>query len=89
MRRLVSARKRALTALGVGVIASAAALALMPWDMAPLVGWDVAITPRGPVIIELEPDGGDPSVTQLASGRGLLDGPYGAWLKGLRKGRRR
>jgi hypothetical protein len=34
MGRLVSARKRTLTALGVGVIASAAALRLMPWHMA-------------------------------------------------------
>jgi uncharacterized membrane protein len=42
MRRPVSARKRALTALGVGVVASAAAFAFMPWDMTPLVGWDVA-----------------------------------------------
>lgn len=50
----------------------------------PLTGWDVAITDRGPVIIELEPDGGDPSVTQLASGRGLLSGPYGQWLKSRR-----
>ena len=42
MRRLVSARKRILTVLGVGVIASAAAIPIMPWHMAPLVGWDVA-----------------------------------------------
>ena len=42
MRRLVSARKRILTVLVVGVIASAAALPFMPWHMAPLVGWDVA-----------------------------------------------
>lgn len=54
----------------------------------PLTGWDVAITDCGPVVVELEPDGGDPSVTQLASGRGLLDGPYGDWLKTLRKRRR-
>lgn len=53
----------------------------------PITGWDVALTSRGPVLIELEPDGGDPSVTQLASGRGLLEGPYGDWLK--QRGRRK
>lgn len=46
-----------------------------------LTGWDVAITDAGPVIVELEPDGGDPAVTQLASGEGLLDGPYGAFVE--------
>jgi hypothetical protein len=51
----------------------------------PLTGWDIAITTRGPVVIELEPDGGDPAVTQLASGRGLLSGPYGAWLKAKKR----
>ena len=55
----------------------------------PLTGWDIAMTTRGPVIIELEPDGGDPAVTQLASGRGLLDGPYGRWLAQGRKGGKR
>ncbi len=45
-----------------------------------LTGWDTALTDRGPVIVELEPDGGDPTVTQLASGEGLLDGPYGEFL---------
>lgn len=42
MRALASARKRILTVLSIGVIVSAAALAFMPWHMAPLVGWDVA-----------------------------------------------
>lgn len=46
-----------------------------------LTGWDVAIGPNGPVFIELEPDGGDPAVTQLASGEGLLSGPYGAFVE--------
>lgn len=46
-----------------------------------LTGWDVAITDEGPAVIELEPDGGDPAVTQLASGHGLLDGPYGAFVE--------
>jgi len=46
-----------------------------------LTGWDVALTDQGPVIIELEPDGGDPAVTQLASGEGLLEGAYGAFIE--------
>lgn len=55
----------------------------------PLTGWDVSLTRDGPVLIELEPDGGDPTVTQMASYRGLLDGPYGEWVRrGLGKGRR-
>jgi hypothetical protein len=45
-----------------------------------LTGWDIAVCETGPAVIELEPDGGDPAVTQLASGEGLLSGPYGAWL---------
>ena len=46
-----------------------------------LTGWDVSITEKGPVLIELEPDGGDPAVTQLASGEGLLNGAYGAFVE--------
>ena len=42
MRTLVSARRRILTVLGVGIIASAAALPFVPWHMTLLVGWDVA-----------------------------------------------
>lgn len=64
--------------------AEARALALSAAAAAPklaLTGWDVAITNAGPVIIELEPDGGDPAVTQLASGQGLLEGPYGAFVE--------
>jgi hypothetical protein len=47
----------------------------------PLTGWDMAITDHGPILVELEPDGGDPAVTQAASGRGLLDGPYGDFIR--------
>jgi hypothetical protein len=64
--------------------AEARALALRAAAAAPklaLTGWDVAITDQGPVVIELEPDGGDPAVTQLASGQGLLDGPYGVFVE--------
>lgn len=46
-----------------------------------LIGWDVAIAENGPVLIEMEPDGGDPAVTQLASGKGLLSGPYGGFIE--------
>ena len=46
-----------------------------------LTGWDVAITGAGPVIIELKPDGGDPAVTQIASGEGLLHGAYGVFVE--------
>jgi hypothetical protein len=51
----------------------------------PLTGWDLALTDKGPVLIELEPDGGDPSVAQSASGRGLLEGPYKAFVAQCRK----
>lgn len=72
--------------------AEARDLALRAAGMVPaleLTGWDVAPTDRGPVLIELEPDGGSPTVAQLASGRGLLDGPYGTWLAGLPKDHKR
>ena len=62
------------------VLAAAATLPGLP-----LQGWDVALTERGPVLVELEPDGGEPAVTQLASGNGLLDGPYGAHIERLLK----
>ena len=77
--------------VGTGALpewAGAKALALraaQAFPELPLTGWDIAITTRGPVVIELEPDGGDPAVTQLASGRGLLSGPYGAWLKARKR----
>jgi len=46
-----------------------------------LTGWDMSVSNEGPVVIELEPDGGDPAVTQLASGQGLLNGPYGEFVE--------
>ncbi len=39
-------------------------------------GWDVALTDRGPVLIELEGDGGDPIMEQLCFDTGLLQGRY-------------
>lgn len=39
-------------------------------------GWDVALTDRGPVLIELEGDGGDPIMEQLCFDSGLLQGRY-------------
>jgi hypothetical protein len=39
-------------------------------------GWDVALTDRGPVLVELEGDGGDPIMEQLCFDSGLLQGRY-------------
>lgn len=39
-------------------------------------GWDVALTDQGPVLIELEGDGGDPIMEQLCFDSGLLQGRY-------------
>jgi hypothetical protein len=39
-------------------------------------GWDVALTDRGPVLLELEGDGGDPVMEQLCFDSGLLQGRY-------------
>jgi hypothetical protein len=39
-------------------------------------GWDVALTDRGPVLVELEGDGGDPVMEQLCFDSGLLQGRY-------------
>ncbi len=41
-----------------------------------LQGWDVALTDRGPVLIELEGDGGDAIMEQLCFDTGLLQGRY-------------
>ncbi len=41
-----------------------------------LQGWDVALSERGPVLIELEGDGGDPIMEQLCFDSGLLQGRY-------------
>ncbi len=39
-------------------------------------GWDVALTDRGPVLVEVEGDGGDPIMEQLCFDSGLLQGRY-------------
>jgi hypothetical protein len=39
-------------------------------------GWDVALTDPGPVLVELEGDGGDPIMEQLCFDSGLLQGRY-------------
>ena len=39
-------------------------------------GWDVALTDVGPVLVELEGDGGDPIMEQLCFDTGLLQGRY-------------
>ena len=42
--------------------------------------WDVAITERGPVFLEVN-FGGDLNLAQLAEGRGVLDDEYRAHLR--------
>ncbi|MCA9026445.1 MAG: hypothetical protein KDA86_14660 [Planctomycetaceae bacterium] len=44
-------------------------------------GWDVALTDRGPVLVELEGDGGDPIMEQLCFNTGLLQGRYQAFIE--------
>jgi hypothetical protein len=54
-----------------------------------LQGWDVALSDRGPVILELEGDGGAQTLTQYATGRGLLDDRFRAFLEAWRSDARR
>lgn len=44
------------------------------------IGWDIAITERGPVVLEANAQSGFPSL-QILSGRGLLSGPLGRLLE--------
>jgi hypothetical protein len=55
-------------------------------------GWDVALTDQGPVLVELEGDGGDPIMEQLCFDSGLLQGRYLEFATkalGMRKERKR
>ena len=45
------------------------------WGQLPLLGWDIALTDKGPLAVEVEGNGGHPMMTQLAHGRGLLEEP--------------
>src|SRR5205823_7906188 len=42
-----------------------------------LQGWDVALCDGGPVLVELEGDGGDPIMSQACFDTGLLDTAFG------------
>lgn len=50
-----------------------------------LQGWDVALSDRGPVLFEVEGDGGGAQMTQHAQGRGLLDDDFVAFLERWKK----
>lgn len=44
-------------------------------------GWDVALTDRGPVLVELEGDGGDPIMEQLCFDSGLMQGRFETFIE--------
>jgi hypothetical protein len=50
-----------------------------------LQGWDVALSDRGPVLFEVEGDGGGAQMTQHAQGCGLLDDDFVAFLERWKK----
>jgi hypothetical protein len=47
-------------------------------------GWDVALTDRGPVLVELEGDGGNPIMEQLCFESGLLNERYRRIVESVR-----
>jgi len=48
-------------------------------------GWDVALTDQGPVLVELEGDGGDPIMEQLCFDTGLLQGRFARFVEESKK----
>jgi hypothetical protein len=46
-----------------------------------LQGWDVALCAKGPVLVELEGDGGDPIMSQTCFDTGLLDTAFGEFAR--------
>jgi hypothetical protein len=46
-----------------------------------LQGWDVALCDKGPVLVELEGDGGDPIMSQACFDTGLLDTALGEFVR--------
>jgi hypothetical protein len=61
------------------------AAAAFPWARA--IGWDIAISDRGPVLIEGN-ERWSPSLTQLPAPRGLMTGELEALCRGLKADRR-
>lgn len=51
-----------------------------------LQAWDVAVTPAGPVLLEIN-GAGDFSMPQRAEGRGMLDPEFREYLRSCRQGR--
>lgn len=54
-----------------------------------LQGWDILLGAEGPVIIELEGDGGGPTLSQIAQGEGLLNDRLMQHLEWAQKDRAR